>query len=264
MSTRQRRLALVSGAWLALGLLVLPASARASTKPDPSAPGCDLGTSTLMAGTALELSGTSSGSGELVGIMASREGGGYREGNVVEANGTWRAVIQFGAADAGVWAIDLTVDGRDCVSPLTVVLPAGMVAPATLAPADETLVAPGSAVDIGTIVAAAAVTGSLIVVGSWLFLVVLFIAAIAGTRPLARRGIRALARVATFIAVLGATLTIGLFFYFGVSMAHFDTGILPEQMAILDLGLAVSVIGGAVLGAIAARRISGGGPALAG
>jgi hypothetical protein len=254
------RLGWIGGAVLAVALFALPASALASTKPDPSAPDCHLGTATVVAGTPLELSGTTNGSGELVGIMASREGGGYREGNVFMADGRWRAVLEFGVRDAGLWAIDLTVDGRDCVSQVTVVLAAGMVAPPPVASADEDLGGPDRGISEGTILAAAAGTAALVVLASWLFLAALAVASIAGSRPLAHRRLRTVARPAAFVAALGGSLTVGLIVYVGQSMSHFDMGIPPEEVVVLNLGLVGAALVGAVLGVKAARRVPAGPP----
>ena len=117
---------------LALGI---PSAAMASTQTEPAPAACHLPTSAALAGTPFELSGTTT-TAEQVGLLARKDTGETREASVATLNGTWRAVIVFGAEDAGQWTVDLVVDGADCVSPLTVTLPAGMVAPPTRAPID--------------------------------------------------------------------------------------------------------------------------------
>ena len=50
-------------------------------------------------------------------------------------------------------------------------------------------------------------------------------------------------------------MTIVLFVDFMVSMSHFDTGTPPDEQARLNVAIWVVAVGGAVLGARAARRV---------
>jgi hypothetical protein len=172
--------------------------------------------------------------------------------------GRWRGVIAFGAGDAGSWTIDVTVDGKDCVSPLTVTLPAGVVAPPTRTPAavaDDVSLPNG--IDGGTVRGIAALAAAISVVASWVLLLTVALARVAGRRPLRRRRLRRIVQAATFVSVLGAFVFAELFVYFGVSMSHFDTGMSTGETAILDIGLWVAVLAGSVIGTIAARRLPG-------
>lgn len=242
---------------LALGLLA-PSAVLASTFSEPPLPACNLDRSSAVAGQPFELAGVTSDPDELVGILARKDTGESREGSVAVVAGRWQGVIVFGAADAGSWTIDVTVDGQDCVSPLTVTLPAGVVAPPTRTPdpvADEEPLPSG--IDGGTIRGVAALGAAIAVVASWLLLASVALARLAGQRPLRRRPLRRIVQAATFVAVLGAFVFAELFVYFGVSMSHFDTGMSTGEAAILDIGLLVALVAGSVIGTIAARRVPG-------
>ncbi len=244
-----------TAAVLSLGV---PPTAMASTQTEPPTAACHLPTSAAVAGTPFELSGTTT-SAERVGLLARKDTGETREASVATLNGTWRAVIVFGAEDAGQWTVDLVVDGADCVSPLTVTLPAGMVAPPTRAPIDETAIEPPpTGVDGSTILTAAAAAGAAAVVGSWLFLSIIAAAQLVGARPLQRRRLRAIVQSATFVAVLGGFATVGLVFYVGFQMSHFDTGLPSGEAALLDISMWGVVVAGSAIGVIAARRVGHG------
>jgi len=236
----------------ALAALALPAVALASTFTQPPAVQCELPSTAVVAGTPFEVTGTTTTS-ERVGLLARKDTGETREASVATLNGTWRAVILFGAEDAGQWTVDLVVDGADCVSPLTVALPAGIVAPPARTPIDEAVAEPPpSGVDRSTVLTAAAVAGGAAVVGSWLVLAVVAAARIAGARPLERRGLRPIVQAATFVGVLGGFFTVGLVVYVG---SHFNDSLRSDEAAVLDLGMWGVVIAGSAVGAIAARRV---------
>lgn len=132
--SRLRRLSFFVGAVLAV--LALPESVLAATGPDLSSPlpQCTLETSTIAAGTPLELSGKVTPPDAFVGVSAYRDKN-IREASVASLNdGTWRAVLLFGAADAGVWTVGIHLGDTECASPLSVTLPAGVVAPPTEPP----------------------------------------------------------------------------------------------------------------------------------
>ncbi len=237
-------------------LLGMPGAAAASTQSEAPPPACDLPTSTVVAGTPLELSGKVTLSDEGVGLAARSASGAFREGTVALIDDTWRGVIVFGAADAGAWSLEIVVDAKSCVSPLTVILPEGVVVPPTNEargpePGDER----PQGIDASTIREAFTLGGALAVVASWLFLLIVGLANAAGARPLARRGFGPLARVTTFIGVLGAFVGVGVVVYFGFAMSHFGTGIPPEQVAVLDLMLLGMVVAGSVVGIISAQRL---------
>lgn len=237
-------------------LFGMPGVAEASTRSEAPLPTCDLPTSTVVAGTPLELSGKVTRSDEVVGLAARSASGAFREGTVALVDDTWRGVIVFGAGDGGAWNLEIIVDAKSCVSPITVTLPSGVVAPPTreaptTEPGDER--PPG--IDASRIREAVSLGGALAVVASWVFLLVVVLANALGARPLARRGFGPLARVTTFIGVLGAFVGVGIFVYFGYAMAHFDSGIPPEQVMVLDLMLLGMMVAGSVVGVIAAQRV---------
>ncbi len=245
---------------MALGL---PTSVFASTSPDPSPSPCALGTSTVIAGTPLELSGSLAGPNDSVSLTAFKDKSDIRDGTVAQLNGSWRGVILFGAADGGSWQIDIVAGDVECMSPITVLLPAGVVAPPTRAPVDDgSLDQPQSGIDGSTILTVAASAAAALVVASWLVLAITAVLAFgAGARPLRRQPVRWLAQGAAFIGVLGAMVGVGLFVYFADSMSHFDSGIPPDQRALLDIGTWGLAIVGSVVGTIAARRVGKGSPA---
>jgi hypothetical protein len=230
----------------------LPASVLASTSDEPAAPSCDLPTTSVVAGTPLELSGPTTTS-ERAGVLARKDTGESREGTASTVSGTWRAVILFSTEDAGHWTIDLSVDGTNCVSPLMVTLPAGVTpAPARLA-VDQSDPVETPVVDASTITSSVETAAALLVVLSWIALVIVAIAGLAGATWPGR--LHRLIQAAIFIGVLGAFVGAGLVVYFEVSMSHFDTGIPDEQKALLDVAMWVLVAAGSAVGAIAARRV---------
>jgi hypothetical protein len=260
LARRRRSLLGVLTAIALLGLPGLAAMAAASTSPGPSLPPCAVGASTLEAGTPLALSGTRS-TDEPVGVMVRRADGEFREPAVVTINQTWRAVLLFGVADGGPWTVEVVVDGVSCTSPLTVTLPAGVVAPPILPLASESPQDPSATgIDSSALWTAAVIAAVVVVVGSWLLLVLLALARGFGARPLARRPVRGIARVAIFVSVLGAGIAIWAVVYFMDGMLHFDPGIPSDQRAVLDGALWVVVVFGSVLGMLGARRL-GAGPA---
>jgi hypothetical protein len=245
----------------AAAILCLPASAAASTQPEASLPPCDIGVSTVVAGTPLELSGTMSIPAEGVAISARSETGEFREGTVATVGDQWHGVIIFGAADSGTWTVEIGVDGARCASRLTVTLPAGVIPP-TRAPVAQTTVEPvASGIDGDTIRSVAAVGVAAVVVASWILLPLLALSSVLGARPLARRSLLVLARGATFAAVLGGFVTAGLTVYIGIGFSHMSSGIPSDQKAILDMGLWGVVIVGVVAATLAARRVASGPPA---
>jgi hypothetical protein len=246
---------LIGGALAAL--LAMPGSTLASTDPETPPPSCDLGTSTLEAGTPLELSGTDSPD-QVVGVVARRDDGQSRDVTVTTVNGAWHAVLLFGVADGGSWLVAVGGERSSCASPLTVILPAGVVAPPTpeLAqdPASEP---PAVAIDGETVWAAVWLIGTASVAGSWIMVVVLAVSRGARRRLLARRSGRLVARGASFVAVLGGCLAAWLVLDIAVSLSHFDTGPTPGEQRWLDLTLWAAVVGGSVLGTLLARRLRG-------
>ncbi len=254
--SRRRRLGFFGGA--ALATLALPGSVLGATGPDLSSPmpQCSIGASTIAAGTPLDLSGKVTPPDAFVGVSAYRDKN-IREASVASLNdGTWRAVLLFGAADAGVWTVDIHLGDTECASPLSVTLPAGVVAPPTEPPAAADEAGPpvdgqGAATirDIGVKATVA------LVVGSWILLLCLALASRA--RPLTHRSIRLAARTAAFIGILGAFVTVGLFAYFLDSMRHFDTGVPDGDAAILNFGIVGLAVIGSILGTFAALRIKG-------
>lgn len=236
-------------------MLAMPAGVHASTSPDPSPPSCVLETSTVDAGTQFEAAGRLPQPDSSVTVLATRDKNDVREASIFRSSDTWRGTIPFGAADGGSWLIEISVDGSDCVSPLQVVLPAGVVAPPTQAP-DDSIEQPMTGIDAGAIVGMAATVAAVLVVASWLFLIVLAILGFAkGARLREHTRLRALARVAAFLAILGGFLAVGIFIYFGIAMSHFDSGIPPDQKALLDIGMWGLAVTGSVAGVVIARRL---------
>jgi hypothetical protein len=252
-----RPLLLVGG----LAVLALPAPTAASTNPEPSPPPCALDASTLEAGTPLALAGTRS-TEDPVGVMIRRADGEFREPAVVTINQTWRAVLLFGAADGGRWTVEVSVDGASCVSPLTVTQPTGVVAPPTptpgAAPRPDTS---AGAIDSASLRGAAVLTAAAVVVASWVFLVLLALVRASGRRAMARRPVRVAARAATFVAILGAGVAAWAIAYLMDSLLHFDTGVPPDQRAVLDGASWAVVVFGSVLGTLAALRVRVSAPA---
>jgi hypothetical protein len=248
--------ALLAGGFLALPL-ALPAAVAASTDtaPPPSTPSCSLRTSTAVAGTPLEIRGTTT-SAAAVTASAWRADKTVREATVATLDGTWRAIFLFGAADGGQWTVGISGEGVDCASPLTVTLPPGMVAPPTQPPAvDAAPDASAGGID-GTSVRSALVNGTVIlVVASWIFLALVGFVHASGRRPLARSGVRRAAAGAAFVAVVGAGLSAWFVVYFFVAMSHFDTSVPPNEQAALDTAGWGVVVVGSVLGTLAALRV---------
>ena len=254
LAGRRFRLLVLAGT---LALLGSPVSTSASTTSEPPPRPCVLGTSTLEAGTPLSLSGTRS-SDEPVGVMAKRTDGKFMDVPVVASEGTWRAVLLFATDDGGSWMVEIVVDGGDCVNPLTVTLPTGVTPPPVLlAGSEPPLDQSASVIDWGSIRAVAVLVAVVVIVGSWLFLALLALARVFGARPLARRRLRVIARVAVFAGVLGAGLAIWAFIYFEVGMLYFDPGIPSDQQAVLDRAFWVVLVLGSVLGTLGARRLGG-------
>jgi hypothetical protein len=249
------RLGFVGVGLATIVLLGTPVTVLASTDPEPTSPPCDLGTSNAVAGTPFEISGRRKHQDEPVGIMARSAYGDIREGSVALLDDKWRGVLLFGNADGGDWTIDINVDGGNCVSQLTVTLPAGVVAPSRPPEEEPVLVETTTGVDSGTVRTAMAGGAAALVVASWVLLAVLGVARLLGGQPLARRNLRRVASAATFVAILGVFMGIGLFAYLVYSIGRFDTGIPPEQKVLLDVGLWVVGIVGACVGVFVARRL---------
>ncbi len=245
------RMVLVAAGCIALSLAA-PVSTVASTYPEPSLPGCDFPASTVRAGEALELSGSRTTT-EPVGLTVVRVDN--RDKRAIDAatvGSTWHAVLVFGAADRGAWTIDLVVDGAECASPLTVTLPDGVLPVETAAPIpgpDES----ESVMDNGTIWTALWLGVAGTVLASWLFMLTFM--ASARARKSAGRTIRWVARGSAFISVIGACYFVALAAWFYVGIVHFDTGIPPDQEALLNGGLWLAGILGSILGTLAATRI---------
>jgi hypothetical protein len=204
------------------------------------------------------VSGTRKHQDEPVGITARSAYGDIREGSVALLDDKWRGVLLFGNADGGDWTIDINIDGANCVSQLTVTLPEGVVAPSRPPAEEPVLVETTAGIDAATVRTAMAGGAAALVVACWVLLVLLGIARLLGGQPLAHRNLRRVASAATFVAVLGAFMGIGLFAYLAYSIGHFDTGIPPEEKVLLDVGLWVVGVVGAGVGVLAARRLPGG------
>jgi hypothetical protein len=169
---------------------------------------CALGTSAAVAGTPLEIRGTTT-SGDAVNASAWRDGDKtVREATVATLDGTWRAIFLFGAADGGEWTVQVSVDGTERASRLTVALPPGMVAPPTGAPAPEPDGSSSGGFDGYALRTLAVNDGVALVLASWIFLALVRLVHTTGRRPLARPGVRRVATVAVFVAVLGAVLAV--------------------------------------------------------
>ena len=236
-------------------LLGLPAAVMASTGPESPLPSCALGTSTLVAGTPLELSGTVS-TNAAVGVMARRSDGAFREGTVSVVNGSWHAVLLFGAAHSGSWTVEISADGANCAGALTVTLPPGVVAPPTFPPlGDQAQDMAVGGIDVSTLQAVAARSAVALVVGSWIFLAIIQIIRGFGRRPLGHPWIRRSTRVAAFLAVLGAVLGLWVVVYFFDAIRHFASGIPTGEQVLLDAAGWGAVIVGSVLGTLAASRV---------
>lgn len=247
----------VTGLCLLLLALGGPRIAAASTGPDPSPPPCDLPSSTVTAGTPLVLRGPARTESAMVGVMARSSFGGFREGAVTISDGRWQAILVFGAEDWGSWIVDVAVDGADCVSPLTVTLPAGVVPPPRHqeAPADPAARPTGPTGS--DIAAAVAIAVAIAVLASYATLSVVAIASVLRLRPLRRRGLRSATQIATFVAVLGTGLGTAGFLAVGYSMAHFDTGLSSADVTVIQLAMAAVLVAGSTLGVVAARRVPG-------
>lgn len=239
-------------------LIARPASVLASTNPETPPPPCAFGLSTAIAGTPVEISGPVPAADASVEISVEGTDKRVHPVTVATINGVWRSLLLFGAADAGPWSIHVSIDGADeCQSLITVTLPAGVVAPPTPPPvapaADE--VQPTRGFD-GTDLRGLAVEGvAVLVLASWIFIAVVGTARILGARPLARRWLRTIALPATFLAVWGGLMAVALVVDLVVSLSHFDTGTPAGDQALIDAGIWVVAIGGAVLGTLAALRV---------
>jgi hypothetical protein len=252
--------ALLTFALLAFALLVLPGAVAASTLPGPSIPQCTLGVANLEAGTPLALSRRRA-TGEPVAVLGRRADGAAREFQAVTAAGTWRVDLVFGAADAGSWTIEVVVDGASCASQLTVTLPAGAVAPAILPIASEPAPDASTAgIDGSSLASTAPLAAAALVVASWIFLALLALVRVAGGQPLARRAVRRAARGAIVVATVGAGLAAWAIAYFMDGMAHFDSGIPPDQQRVLNAAFWGVIVLGVTVGMLAAGRLRAGMP----
>lgn len=234
-----------------------PATALAGTSPEPAPPPCAFTTSTATAGTPVELSGPISAADASVAISVERADKRIHEVTVATINGMWRSVLLFGAADAGLWTIHVSIDGSDeCQSPITVTLPAGVVAPPTqppvnLEPADQ----PTRGIDGTDLRTAAGIAVAVLVVVSWIFLALAGLTRNLGVRPLARRWVRVIAPPVTFLAVWGGLMAVAFLADVVVSFSHFDSGTPPGDQALLDMGIWGMAVGGSILGTLAALRV---------
>ena len=242
-----------------LWVVALPGAAAASTEPEASPPPCDLPTSTVVAGTPLVLTGPATSS-TAVGVMARSELGSFREGAVIVSDGRWRAVVVFGAEDRGSWTIDVAVDGVNCLSPLTVTLPPGVVAPPRPTDDLEAVDAAPRVVNGSDVLAAAALTFAAVVLGSYVVLATVSVAAVLGARPMRVRAVRVATRVGTFFAVLGTLVGVASFVALVYSIAHFDSGLSSVESAVLTIVMWLVVVAGSGLGVVAARRVAIGPP----
>ena len=252
-----RRRLLVCGAVAVL--MTPPAGVLAATHPDPSAIPCALGVYQAVAGTPLQISGTIAAPKIPIAVSIQHDNGEIRHASVATLNdGTWRAVMLFGAADAGAWTISVNIDGAECESPLAVTLPAGMEAAPTEPPIpDKYLNEPPDGLHGRTIFETAAKAAIVLVVASWTFLAILALAA--RVRPLAHRRVRMVARPAVFLAVLGGFVAVGLgvSVFVGIVLYEFqDPG--EVVVALLQTGIAGLAIVGSVVGTLAALRINDG------
>jgi hypothetical protein len=247
----------LSGVALAT-LIAGPASVLASTSPETPPPPCAFELSTAVAGTPVEISGPISPPDASVEISVERADKRSNQVTVATINGVWRGVLLFGAADAGLWTIHVSIGGADeCQSPITVTLPAGVVAPPTQPPVtpatDDVQPTPGfDGTDLRGLAIEAVVV---LVVASWIFLALAGLARIVGARPLVRRWLRVIAVPATFLGVWGGLMAIVLIVDIAVSMSHFDTGTPAGDQALIDAGIWVVAVGGAILGTLAALRV---------
>lgn len=240
-------------------LLTPPAAVLAGAGADPSLMPCSLGVSAAVAGTPLLMSGTIAAPRIPIAVSIQHDNGEIRQASVATLNdGTWRAVILFGAADAGAWTITVNVSGAECESPLTVTLPAGMeAAPTEPRIPDKYLNEPPDGLHGRTIFETAAKAAIVLVVASWIFLAILALAA--RVRPLAHRRVRMVARPAVFLAVLGGFVAVGLgvSVFVGIVIYEFqDPG--EVVLALLQTGIAGLAIVGSVVGTLAALRINDG------
>lgn len=255
----------VTGGWAlvaiagvaAVLLLALPVAVAASTGPDtappPSTPTCALEAATAVAGTPFEITGTTT-SGAALTASAWRADKTVHEATVATLDGTWRAIFLFGPADGGEWTVDVSGEGVDCASSLTVTLPPGMVAPPTPA-VDVTAAEPAVGIDVSSLRSALANGAVVLVLGSWAFLLLLGVVHGLGRRPLARRGVRRMAVGAVFVAVLGAFVTAWVVGYLFAALSHFDTSIPSDEQAVLDAAGWGALAVGSVLGTLAALRV---------
>jgi hypothetical protein len=108
---------------------------------------------------------------------------------------------------------------------------------------------------LGSMVTVAVVAGVTLVGASWILLLLVALARAIGARPMARRSSRWIIRGAAFLGVLGGCLAAWLVVDVAVGMSHFDSGIPPDQEVLLIAGFWVALIGGWVLGTLAARRV---------
>jgi len=208
-------------------------------------------------GRPLELSGAFTDIQKPVEISARNGEGALREGNMVMAGTTWRGSLVFRAVDGGPWTLRLVVDGVACESALSVRLPDGVTAPPHETPTtEELLITRPPVITTGGIRTAGALGAAALVVGSWVFLLVVAIIPGFRRRSLAMGKLLALARAAAFVGVLGGFLASYGFVWLVVAIGHFDSAIPDEQEAMLRVGLGATVAAGSWVGAIAARRIA--------
>lgn len=251
-------LALVLSGVVLTTLIARPAPTLASTNPESPPPPCAFGTSTAVAGTSVEISGPISAADASVEIAVEGSDKRIHQATVATIDGRWRSVLLFGAGDAGLWTVHVTINGADaCQSPITVTLPAGVVAPPTeppVAPAANE-VEPPRGFDGADLRGLAVEAVVVLVVGSWIFLALVGVATILGARPLVRPWLRRIVLPATFLAVWGGLMVVVLFVDLAVSMGHFDTGTPPGDQALIDAAIWVAAVGGAILGTLAALRV---------
>lgn len=114
---------------------------------------------------------------------------------------------------------------------------------------------PAGGFDGGVLLGIAAVLLAILVVASWIVVVLTGLASLLGARPLARRWLRGIAVPATFLAIWGVLMAVAFIVDIGVSMRHFDTGTPADEQALINAGLVVVAVGGAILGAIATMGV---------
>jgi hypothetical protein len=234
-----------------------PGRMSASTTSEAPPEACTFPVPTAITGSPVELSGLVSTAGGSVEIEADGPDKRVREATGTTADGAWHAVLVFGAADAGPWTLRVSIEGGPpCQGPMSVVLAQGAVAPPTPAEGEEGQQHEATSGDVAAGLRGLAVEAFAgLVLGSWIFLMVVGLAAMIGARPLSRPRVRMIAAPATFLAIVGGFLSVALLTDFMVSLSHFDSGTPPDQQAVLDKAIWAAAAIGTILGAIAAFRI---------